>query len=236
MRWYFTVGIERDATTCRSETANASSKRRGPSSRAPASLRVPSNNPSRASRATDSMSVWLARLNASRHSWVAASPNCGALGASRPAGWSSVVLPRRWVIWVVSGVSRGCESLVSEITTLDTVSSPGSTFRLGLPLPSANALLRSYTNAIWQLAIRITSPSDSVTSPVTFWPFSRVPLRLSRSRNVHWPCEEKISAWYRLQRSSLTTIWLVGARPTVTVRFGSRRDTSDHFAPSRITK
>ena len=40
-----------------------------------------------------------------------------------------------------------------------------------------------------------------------------VPLRLSRSRRIHWSSEKKISAWQRLQRSSLMTIWLVGARP-----------------------
>src|SRR3990172_6858671 len=67
-------------------------------------------------------------------------------------------------------------------------------------------------------------------------PSTSVPLRLSRSRSVHWPCNWKTSAWLRLQRSSLTTIALVGARPTVIDSPSTKRKTSVHFEPSRITR
>ena len=84
--------------------------------------------------------------------------------------------------------------------------------------------------------MRMMSPGFSSQSPRTISLPTIVPLRLSRSRSVHCPLDMNTSTWFRLQRSSLSTIWLVGARPMVTDWPGTSRNTSLHFDPSRITR
>ena len=64
--------------------------------------------------------------------------------------------------------------------------------------------------------MRTMWPGFNSQSPRTISVPTIVPLRLSRSRNIHWPLDMNTSAWFRLHRSSFKTIWLVGARPMVT--------------------
>jgi len=101
---------------------------------------------------------------------------------------------------------------------------------------SENASASRWTKINCERPMRMMSPGRSSQSPATRCSPTIVPLRLSRSRSVHWPAEKNTSTWFRLHRSSRMTIWLVGARPMVTACPGTSRKTSLHFPPSRMTR
>ena len=58
---------------------------------------------------------------------------------------------------------------------------------------SANASASRCTNTSCDRPMRTMSPGRSVQSPITRWFPTIVPLRLSRSRSIHWPAETKTS-------------------------------------------
>ncbi len=188
--------------------------RGAPAAPRPASVCVPSARPVRASSASAATSGALANSKARRQSFAAARPIFETPLSSSSPGDEKLRLPaamrdrRR----LAGGQHAGSSSVGGSLR-----SAPYPATMRRTPAAARRKTRRTACGrrpvACGRCGSCRRASTASRRGPLALPTI--VPLRLSRSRSVHCPPDMNTSTWLRLQRSSLMTIWFVGARPIV---------------------